>query len=211
MVLDGYTWVANIVGVRVLYRPALRDERTQLFELFGTNADSWENWVETRLEQAGTPQQAIGALLGRFHEHQQQIVGVLLGTLDPSSESPWGSNWERASAENLLAGVRLLRDFPGIAKRSCDDCREWWYREDGSVVLRADKSPVPRPAADILPCRTKSGCPKGTPESPRTLWPSNRMALSHFRQCDATGRFPDDPLVGRNAAIIRSVLSEKPK
>jgi hypothetical protein len=36
----------------------------------------------------------------------------------------------------------------------------------------------------------------------------NEQALDHYLRCRATGRFPDDPLVARNAAIIRSIENE---
>ena len=64
---------------------------------------------------------------------------------------------------------------------------------------------VPRPAAAPPPCRIAGlGCPKGTPEAPRSLRPANRAAYRHYCECRAAGRFPDDPIVRRNAAIIRA-------
>lgn len=50
-----------------------------------------------------------------------------------------------------------------------------------------------------------NGCPKGTPENPKTLWPENELCYEHYLECKATGRFPDDPLVHRNAAAIAGV------
>jgi hypothetical protein len=36
----------------------------------------------------------------------------------------------------------------------------------------------------------------------------NWLAWQHYRECRAIGRFPDDPIVRRNAAIIRDVEDE---
>jgi hypothetical protein len=36
-----------------------------------------------------------------------------------------------------------------------------------------------------------------------TLSDINRDAYRHYRECRATGNFPDDPIVRRNAALIR--------
>ena len=61
----------------------------------------------------------------------------------------------------------------------------------------------------LAPCRDpERGCPKGTPEHPRTLLPENELAYEHYRECRAVGEFPDDAVVRRNAAIIRKVEDE---
>ncbi len=57
------------------------------------------------------------------------------------------------------------------------------------------------------PCRPQRGrkfvgCPKGTPEEPRSLSRKNQAAYWHYLQCSATGCFPDDPIVRQNAALI---------
>ena len=48
------------------------------------------------------------------------------------------------------------------------------------------------------------GCPKGTAEEPKVFSPQNWAAFQHYRECRATGQFPDDQIVRRNAALIRS-------
>ena len=61
----------------------------------------------------------------------------------------------------------------------------------------------------LAPCQDpKRGCPKGTPENPRNLLLCNELAYEHYRECRAVGEFPDDPIVRRNAAIIRAVEDE---
>jgi hypothetical protein len=68
---------------------------------------------------------------------------------------------------------------------------------------------VPRPAGALPPCRIAGlGCPKGTPENPLSLSDVNSEAYRHYRECRATGNFPDDPIVRRNAALIRAQEDE---
>lgn len=37
--------------------------------------------------------------------------------------------------------------------------------------------------------------------------PVNAAVWKHFQECDAVSRFPDDPIVKMNAAIIRATLA----
>lgn len=58
----------------------------------------------------------------------------------------------------------------------------------------------------LAPCRDPSrGCPKGSPESPNKLWSENEICLEHYREHKAIGKFPDDSVVRRNAAVIEEV------
>lgn len=52
-------------------------------------------------------------------------------------------------------------------------------------------------------------CPKGTPESPKTLSAENELCYEHFLECQAVGSFPDDSVVRRNAKVIIEVLAEE--
>jgi hypothetical protein len=82
------------------------------------------------------------------------------------------------------------------------------YDEDtGQVMKNPAGEPFKRPMGNLPPCKIRGmGCDKGTPEDQRQLSPKNEQAYWHFLQCRATGRFPDDPIVSRNAAIIDEVL-----
>ena len=60
-------------------------------------------------------------------------------------------------------------------------------------------------------CRREEGCPKGTPENSRALSESNQRCYEHYLECRAVGKFPDDPIVRRNAAIIAEVLEQVEK
>src|SRR5579863_9431193 len=116
---------------------------------------------------------------------------------------------EASSEMNLREGVRLALSSPQVAFRNCDHCQMYVYDEKtGRPYQHPPHSGrlVVRPAGTCPPCRIAGvGCPKGTPENSRELSAANRAAWRHYRECRATGRFPDDPLVRRHAAIIREV------
>lgn len=63
--------------------------------------------------------------------------------------------------------------------------------------------PILRGKQGTPPCRTRRGCPKGTPESPKSLSPRNVAAYLHYLECAAAMQFPDDAIVRRNAMICR--------
>lgn len=96
---------------------------------------------------------------------------------------------------------------PAIAARSCEHCLKYQYDErtgepessrkkDGSFRLRIAECPAP--------CRAPGkGCPKGTPEQSKALNERNRDCYEHYLECKATGQFPDDSVVRRNAGVIR--------
>lgn len=108
---------------------------------------------------------------------------------------------------------------PEVSCRSCDDCRALIHDdkvkqgsgawEFGAVKLWRGK-PVKRPKGVKTPCDIdRSACPKGHYDKQRTLSPQNVVALLHYRECRASGRFPDDPIVSHNAAIIRAIEDQK--
>jgi hypothetical protein len=51
-------------------------------------------------------------------------------------------------------------------------------------------------------------CPKGTPEYQLDLSPQNQAAFRYHLTCKATGRWPDDERVLRNAELIETALYE---
>jgi hypothetical protein len=104
--------------------------------------------------------------------------------------------------------VRLVLAAPQAAFRNCTHCQTYVYDE---TTGRPFEHPphsgrfIPRPAGTLSPCRMAGiGCPKGTPENPRSLTHENQAAYRFDRECRAVGNFPDDPLVRRHAALIRA-------
>lgn len=107
--------------------------------------------------------------------------------------------------------MRLIENHPTVAFRDCTHCQKYQYNESTGEVTLWHGKPLERVAGVGPPCRGPKGCPKGTPENPISLSPRNLRALLHYEQCRATGNFPDDPIVARNAAIFRGIEDEAEK
>jgi len=82
------------------------------------------------------------------------------------------------------------------------------YDEDTGERKQYAGQPIRRPTGTNPPCgypgkrKGTTRCPKGTPDSATDLWIRNQTAYRHYQRCQAVGRFPEDDLVERNAAII---------
>ena len=100
-----------------------------------------------------------------------------------------------------------MRLHPEVATRDCSHCQIYLYDEKTGEVKERRGKPIKRPPG-TAPCRTNTGCPKGTPENNTTLTGKNLLALLHYEECKAVGQFPDDPIVRRNAAILRRIDEE---
>lgn len=99
-----------------------------------------------------------------------------------------------------------MRKHPLIAFRDCQHCQVYHYDEEtGKPYDGRDGSPAKRHRGCPPPCRTAIGCPKGTPENSNALSERNQLAYDHYKTCRATGAFPDDPIVQRNAALFREM------
>lgn len=106
--------------------------------------------------------------------------------------------------------MRLLLLHPEVAGRSCEDCRLYLYRPDGTRVTRANgKIQCRRPPGQPTPCEDCPKIPKDAPER------SSKYAADldertwkiyvHYLECKAVGSFPADGWVRRHAALIRAV------
>jgi hypothetical protein len=104
-----------------------------------------------------------------------------------------------------VEGIELRLADPQIYFRDCAHCQEWSYNEATGLVREFRGQPLRRDKIERPPCRTRVGCPKGTPENPRTLSPANELAELYTKRCQVTGHWPDDPLVASNAAAIAEV------
>lgn len=152
---------------------------------------------------------AAGTPLPLLFESLQTLTATQLGALfalvtgfdDPDA----AARRESEDARRLTAGIRLARLHPEVATRDCADCLRHVYDEaTGERVLHRGR-PVPRPAGTDAPCRLPHvGCPKGSPEDSRSLDPRDLRVWLFDLECRAVGRFPQDPLVARHAALIRA-------
>ena len=82
---------------------------------------------------------------------------------------------------------------------------------DGVLSRRAGRLQERWPGA-VLPC---ASCPKIPREAPARdrryaveLSDRNRAAFRHWRECKAVGRWPEDSIVRRNAALIQQVFDD---
>lgn len=156
---------------------------------------------------------ALGVIL-EADSPRLQAKAILSGCV-VSGEPDWDNNWqeiserltglmhvdeERADASNLRDGVRLLALHPEVAGRSCDSCRHWWYKQDGTIARGATGNLLRRHG--VVPCETMVGCPKGHHTNQAGLSAKNEAAYRHYKECRATHNFPDDPIVRSNAVII---------
>lgn len=95
---------------------------------------------------------------------------------------------------------------PQVARRDCNHCQLYQYNEETGQVETWRGEPLRRVAGQPPPCRTAKGCPRGSPEAGMQLTRRNEQAFDHYLRCRAVGRFPHDPLVASNAALVRSVF-----
>lgn len=170
---DGYT---EVLG-EAAFRPLVASERAELKRLSLTRGE------------------LVDYLSGR-------IIRGNAGDV-PAERLIGDAGQEREDVRNLLEGVRLHAKYPWLTNVTCEQCQAWWFDPlTGRTALR-EGEPLRRPVGDTLLCQTREGCPKGSPERPKGLSDRNKAAYRHFRECEATGLFPDDPIVKRNAAVIR--------
>jgi len=217
--LDGYTRRIRILGndepAVVFYRPATRDEAKRFrFTIRYLNAESAKSeiceWIAKHIVHSDLLYPSIDVFDECDERACETLFKAINGVIPDMSGRCWAGSdgdevlWER----NLRMGVRFTRDYPELARRSCDLCQKWWFKTDGSVVHSGGK---PQLRQDKPPCRERVGCPKGTPENQRTLNKANAWAWKHFCECRAIGQFPDDAIVRKNARIITEALQVKAK
>lgn len=103
----------------------------------------------------------------------------------------------------------LVLCHPAVAWRDCGQCTRFVYEhETGEVMRDRDGKPLERPTGTKPPCRygpAGTRCAKGSPEESRGLSDRNAKAYQHYLECKATGQFPEDAIVRRNAGVIRQV------
>ena len=109
-------------------------------------------------------------------------------------------------------GVRLILVHPKIARLSCQDCIRY-LTVDGEIIRKPALVGLPmvRPPGSPTPCYKCPKIPVGTPPIPANaveISPKNRLAWLFDCECRAVGKWPDDPIVRRNAAIIRQVRDD---
>jgi hypothetical protein len=201
---DGYDWIGDVDGRKFVYRPMLSRERRVSIEIMKSLGDTpgfdYASSVILKHLCLGFDKSHVNKMLLCSPETWESLWLTICGL---QGEGSFFDGWESSTSDNLRSGVRLFVKNPKLAKRSCDECRKYWYDENGERVTyngkyieRVDESPVA--------CDTTFGCLAGHYLNQLRLTPVNKMAYLHFQDCQATGNFPDDPIVARNARIIKS-------
>lgn len=210
MIFDGYNMdgVARDgdVTLRFLYRPMLSAERREFLKAFrgwprDTSIREKSEWLQQHV-LAMAPYESVIDVQDR-PKLFRKLHHILVGVAGPENQPEWSRYWESLDVQNLRSGIRLAVLNPLLAARSCADCQKWWYREDDGTIEKEDGRKALRPVEFPPMCRTRDGCPVGTPENSRRLTPRNVMAWQHFQRCEAIGKWPDDAIVARNALVIR--------
>lgn len=116
----------------------------------------------------------------------------------------------------LIAGARIALLAPEW-NRDCDDCRMWWFNEDGSIRRDGLGNPVKR-GCDITPCdqcakvpmwAKRHGLPMLDLRSKAFQWfPENLKAFQAYCEFRAVGQFPDDAIVRWYSAIIHPIVEQ---
>lgn len=111
----------------------------------------------------------------------------------------------------------MLLFHPKVSKLSCDDCTRF-LTVDFEIVRRPafTGNPEPRPVMKggqlyPTPCHKCPKIPKDSPKERKYAYEissKNLQAYFHYLECRAVGSFPEDPIVRRNATIIRGVQDE---
>lgn len=101
--------------------------------------------------------------------------------------------------------MQLILLHPEVAFRDCAHCLEHVYDESIGKLMYHRGQPLKRMAGIKPPCQTAKGCPKGSPTASVALSERNQQAYDHYQRCRAVGKFPEDPIVEENAALIRYV------
>lgn len=100
----------------------------------------------------------------------------------------------------------MLINNPLVAGRSCEICLKMQFDENtGKIVIHPPHTGEPVRRIGKPPCQTFVGCAKGSPTAGKELTARNWQAYKHYKECEAVGQFPDDAIVRRNAAIIKSI------
>ncbi len=135
-------------------------------------------------------------------------VGSLFALVTGFDDPVAAARREIDDARRLSAGIQLALLHPEVADRDCADCQLHIYDESTGRRTLHRGQPIRRPPGTFPPCQTPHvGCPRGTPQESQSLSPEHLQAWLFDLACRATGRYPADPHVARNAVVIRAAES----
>lgn len=208
MICDGYTRVFTWEDeMTVVYRPLTHRRRREMFSLlqqvpatFGLPS-IFCSTVASRIVQWDWREPPTQQVLMNLRDYHLPLFENLCKTVLGVGTS----RTEQADAINLVMGVRLKLLYPDTDKLDCGECQKWWIDPINGEYVKVGGQKLERGVSPLL-CSTRDGCPAGKPERQRRLSPKNRLAYEHYLECEATGQFPDDCLVSKNAKLIKSAI-----
>lgn len=215
MIDDGYTAEGRITDgddtIFIRYRPMLSAERRSFLQAYR----GWPREVAIAEKCRWLQRHVVDlhpfstvADITWLPKLFTKLHHILCGLKPTDDAKGWSPYWEVLDARNLKTGIRITVLHPQLDRRSCKDCKKWWFNEDTGAIEKVDGVDSERPAEFPVMCDTRDGCPVGTPDNQLRLTQKNRMAYLHFLRCEAINSWPDDPIVARNAAVIRRARDE---
>ncbi len=187
---DGYNETATVDGYEYEFRPIIGRNRDRMFAEMQANLGDTE-WIAYEW----LVRHVYFGLVG-----DASLTRLLKAVAHLNRREE-----DHSDLQNLVDGVWLELRHPEVSRRDCEHCREWWYKEDGTIAEKAGK-PLRRLPGAVVPCETKAGCPKGSPQDSLSLSQKNLAAYEHFLDCRAVYRFPEDPIVTEHARLITEVI-----
>jgi len=194
---DGYNEALAVAGTTVEFRPLLSRERQLLVARL---RDLSPNDASRYLKDTARSRVVWGEI--RFDELDPIQARAVIAKIAAKSGVK-----EAADVANLHAGVQIELKYPHLSKTTCDYCKAWWYDPMTGVTTEQDGCALQREPESELLC-VIDRCPRGTPEKPNVLSGKNRWAWLHFQECEAVNEWPDDPIVRRNARVIRDAIQK---
>lgn len=193
MINDGYTESLTVDGTQYTYRPMLHEERLDLYRRIAKYGAAC---VPSAIRELVTDR-----VKGLTDDEPDETVFAIWEAITKGRSD----ELEAAESQNLVDGVWIELTAPQVARRSCDECRKWWYDHDTGKVVEKGGKKLKRVPGSSLPCEAGVGCAKGHWHAPKSLSAKNHKAYEHYLGCRSLGAFPQDSIVARNARLISEV------
>lgn len=211
MIPDGYTEHGCLGGTDLWFRPVLHAQRLQILRA----ARQIECKTSSRLSAfyshcmagqivAWDMDADIGArpLLRAFLESRGEWDRLLVRILCPGERQS-----ERQDSKRLHRAVLLRRAYPWLDRAgACGYCRSHRYDPITNETAKIEGGLRP-PGCATLCELGPAKCPLGHHRDPKVTSERHRMAIEFDSECRASGCWPDDPIVRRNARIISSAIT----
>lgn len=195
MIFDGYTEHVEFNGDDLLFRPFTRHDRVAIANTLQSIPERVGERVERMLVESRIVYETWGVGVDALDDREFQELRRITFGIGRTQQ-------ELADEENLLAGARLLAQYPHFGRFTCDQCRVWHFDPVSFTPIRqnwSDELRKKRPGEPVL-CEVDT-CPRGHWENPVSFSEKNGMAYRHYQTFREA--LPDDPIVNRNARIIR--------